>query len=90
MSRAHALILLLLSALVLCSALGVVYAKYASRKLFVELESLRGYVLDEEVEWGRLLLEQSTLAAHARVERIARDDLSLRQPRPEEVRLLRP
>jgi len=47
-------------------------------------------VVAEEVEWGRLLLERSTLAAHARVERIARDDLHLRQPRPEEVRLLRP
>jgi len=82
--------LLGLALLVLVSAMGVVYAKFASRKLFVELEGLRGQVVAEEVEWGRLLLERSTLAAHARVERIARDDLHLRQPRPEEVRLLRP
>lgn len=90
MSRAQALMLLGLALLVLVSAMGVVYAKFASRKLFVELEGLRGQVVAEEVEWGRLLLERSTLAAHARVERIARDDLHLRQPRPEEVRLLRP
>jgi len=89
-SRAQALMLLGLALLVLVSAMGVVYAKFASRKLFVELEGLRGQVVAEEVEWGRLLLERSTLAAHARVERIARDDLHLRQPRPEEVRLLRP
>ncbi len=57
---------------VLMSAVGVVYAKHASRKLFVEQEALRKERDRLDIETGRLLLEQSTWAAHSRIERVAR------------------
>ena len=44
---------------VLMSALGVVYTKHESRKLFVELDRLKTERDQINVEWGRLQLEQS-------------------------------
>lgn len=74
-----------LLALVVCSALGVVAAQHHARRLFSELEreQVRAQALD--VEWGRLQLEQSTWAAHARVEKIARERIGMRPPARGEV-----
>lgn len=80
----------LLSLAVLFSAVGVVYAKYASRKHFVELQSLRAEREAVDVEWGRLQLEQSTWATHSRVERMARNKLDMRLPMAEEVMVITP
>ncbi|THF61903.1 cell division protein FtsL [Pseudothauera nasutitermitis] len=67
-------------ALTVASALGVVAAQHQSRKLFSELEREQARARGLEVEWGQLQLEQSTWAAHARVERMARDTLGMRTP----------
>lgn len=80
----------LLSLAVLFSAVAVVYAKYASRKHFVELQSLRAEREAVDVEWGRLRLEQSTWATHSRVERIARNKLDMRLPVADEVMVITP
>jgi cell division protein FtsL len=86
--RLLAISLLLLA--VLATATAVVYAKYASRKHFVELERLRAERDEIEVEWGRLQLEQGTWATHGRVERIARKRLQMRIPSSSEVVVIRP
>ncbi len=89
--RQHGFILVvILSIAVVISATGVVYAKYASRKQFVELESLRTKRDAVDVEWGKLQLEQSTWATHGRVERIAREKLNMRIPLVGEVKVIRP
>ncbi len=90
MNRGRFVLASLLLLLVLASATAVVYAKYASRKQFVELERLRGERDAAEVEWGRLQLEQSTWATHGRVERIARKRLDMRIPSTDEVVVIRP
>ncbi|MGD2084208.1 MAG: cell division protein FtsL [Chromatiales bacterium] len=90
MTRAKVLTVLVAAVLVVGSAVGVAFAKYETRKLFVELEGLRDGRDALETEWGQLQLEQSTLAAHGRVERLASDRLSMRQPRPEEVVVISP
>ena len=90
MSRGRVLALILLSLLVLASAIGVVYAKYLSRKLFVELDGLREQRDAQDVEWGQLQLEQSTLGANGRIEQLAVQRLGMRQPRPDEVFVLVP
>jgi cell division protein FtsL len=82
--------IVLLGVAVVASATGVVYAKYASRRHFVELETLRAKRDAVDVEWGRLQLEQSTWATHGRVERIAREKLDMRIPLVEEVKVIRP
>lgn len=62
------------------SALALVYTKHESRKLFVELEGLTHERDELNIEWGQLQIEQSTWATHARIERVARDDLELVRP----------
>jgi cell division protein FtsL len=76
------LILLLLA--VVC-ALATVAANHKGRKLFVELEQEQVRMRQLEVEWGQLLLEQSTWAGHARIEKIARVMLAMRPPAPGQV-----
>jgi len=74
-----------LLALVVCSALGVVAAQHQARKLFSELEREQVRAQGLDVEWGQLQLEQSTWAAHGRVEKIARQRVGMRPPAPGEV-----
>ena len=77
-----------LAAGVLISALASVYAKHQSRKLFVETQALVAERDRLEMDWGRLQIEQSTQANHARVESIARERLSMRTPTPDDVKLV--
>ncbi len=76
--------LLLLLVAVVC-ALFVVSSNHRARKLFTELESTQKHMRDLEVEWGQLQLEQSTVAAHVRVEKLARDRLGMRAPAPGQI-----
>jgi cell division protein FtsL len=70
----------LLFVAVLTSALGVVYCKYQSRILFTELQALQALRDELGVEWGRLQLEQSTWAAHGRIETVAGEHLHMHLP----------
>lgn len=76
---------LILLALIVAFALSAVSANHNARKLFAGLEREQNRMRDLEVEWGQLQLEQGTLAAHARVERIARDKLGMRSPAPGQI-----
>ncbi|THF61195.1 cell division protein FtsL [Pseudothauera rhizosphaerae] len=77
-------------ALVVASALGVVAAQHQARKLFSELEREQARARGLEVEWGQLQLEQSTWAAHGRVERMAHEVLGLRPPASGQVIVVEP
>lgn len=90
MTRARLIIVILLSLAVILSATGVVYAKYASRKFFLELQVLHSERDVLDVQWGRLQLEQSTWATHGRIERIARKRLDMHIPLAAEVMVIRP
>ena len=83
-------LVIILTMVVLASSLGVVYAKHQSRKLFVELDTLKKERDEMNVEWGRLQLEQSTLATHGRIERIAKKRLGMKTPEYEQVLIVRP
>jgi cell division protein FtsL len=61
-------------------ALSTVTSNHRARKLFTELEREQNRMRELEVEWGQLQLEQSTWAAHARVEKIARERLGMKMP----------
>jgi cell division protein FtsL len=71
--------------LVLGSALLLVYSKHQSRKLFVELQQLKSEVGRLNTEWSQLQLEQSAWSGHGRIERIARERLSMEMPEHDEV-----
>lgn len=67
------------------TSMALVYTKHESRKLFVELEGLTHERDDLNIEWGQLQIEQSTWATHARIERVATDDLSLVRPESTDI-----
>ena len=83
--RQPVLLVFVFAAVCVVSALAVVYTKHASRKLFVELEQLTDDRDELNIEWGQLQIEQSTWATHARIERVATDDLSLARPASSEI-----
>jgi len=51
------------------------------QQLMIQKDALR-------VEWGRLLLEQGTLAEHRRVDQVARHKLNMVMPDPRRIVLL--
>jgi cell division protein FtsL len=67
------------------SAVALVYTKHDARKLFVELESLSHERDELNIEWGQLQIEQSTWATHARIEKVAAEDLSLSRPETSDI-----
>ena len=79
---------LVLGLLVVVSAVATVYAKHESRKLYAELQVLQRERDRLEMEWGQLQIEQSTWSTHARVERMAREEIGMGEPAPEQLRML--
>ena len=79
--------LILLLTMVLGSALTVIYVKHQSRVLFSELRNLQKLQDQQVIQWGRLQLQNTTLATHSNVESRARKNLKMRLP--ENVQLVR-
>ena len=79
-----------LALIVLASSLGVIYTKHQSRKFFVELDTLQKERDEMNVEWGRLQLEQSTLATHGRIERTAKQRLDMVTPEYKQILIVKP
>jgi cell division protein FtsL len=79
------LLTLVIAAFCVVSALALVYTKHESRRLFVELEQLTVERDELNIEWGQLQIEQSTWATHARIERVALEELSLMRPTPTDI-----
>jgi cell division protein FtsL len=67
------------------SALALIFTKHESRKIFIELEQLTTERDKLNIEWGQLQIEQSTWATHARIEKVAIEELSLQRPRSTEI-----
>lgn len=84
MSRTH---VLLMAVLIVC-ALGVVTSQNKARKLFVDLQKEKDRAQQMEIEWGQLQLEQSTLATPARVEKLATVKLQMQLPKGAQVRFV--
>ncbi len=74
------LVFSLVLSLLVASALGVIYSSYKSRQLFSELQQHSRETMQLEEQWGRLLLEQSTWASHARIEQLAKSKLNMVVP----------
>jgi cell division protein FtsL len=81
---------LVLFAILVACALGLVTSQHKARKLYVELQNEQERTKRLEVEWGQLQLEQQTWAMHGRVEKIASDQLDMRVPTPSRIQLVAP
>jgi cell division protein FtsL len=80
----------LLILVLLVSALSVIYSKYQSRLIFIEIQKQERELDQYEVEWGQLQLELTTLAEQNRVEQVAREQLKLVMPVREEIIYIKP
>jgi cell division protein FtsL len=78
MTRLH----LALVAALIASALGLVHTSYETRQLFAELERSRNELARLDAEFKRLEAERQAQATHLRVERVARERLSMRTVTP--------
>jgi cell division protein FtsL len=78
--NARLIFLLIALALVISSALGVVYTRHESRRAAVELGLLEDQRDEFIAEWSRLQLEQAWLADASHVESKAREHLGMEIP----------
>ncbi|MBL4743460.1 MAG: cell division protein FtsL [Cycloclasticus sp.] len=72
-------------ALVMMSALTVVYVKYDARLKFNQLQKEFREQDRLGVEWGRLQLEQNTWSSNNRIENLARTKLGLQAPTSDQI-----
>jgi len=72
----------------LMTALGVVYTKHQSRMQFKELRTVQKAIDDANIEWGRLQIEESTLARFGRIEDLAARKLDMRMPEHREIKMV--
>jgi cell division protein FtsL len=84
------LLLVVLLACTIASAIGVVYMRHMHRKLFVELSRLERERDDLDIEFGRLQLEQATWAESNRVDQIARERMGMKFPESSDIVVVRP
>jgi cell division protein FtsL len=89
MSARHVLLALLLAANV-ATAIGVVYARHQHRQLFVALDRVTRERDELNIDFGRLQLEQATWAESNRVDQIARTRLGMKFPEGAEIEVVRP
>jgi len=87
-SRQPLLLTMIFAVVCVMAAMAVIYTKHESRKLFVELEQLTSERDELNIEWGQLQIEQSTWATHARIERVALEELSLVRPKSTEIYII--
>lgn len=82
------LAVVILATSVVASGVWVVQAKHEARQLFAELQELEREQDRLQIDWGRLQIEQSTLATHPRIESLARERLDLAAPNETQVRIV--
>lgn len=73
----------------LCSAFCIVYTKDLNRRLFIQYQILQREKTEELIQWGKLLLEQSTWSAQSRIQQIAQKQLGMQIPTEKEVILIK-
>ena len=84
----NVLISLSLVAMLLASAIGVVVSAHKNRVLFNGLSQLHEERDHFQREWSQLLLEQSALSAHGRVENLASTRFNMIVPGRQDIVLV--
>ena len=68
---------LILTAVLVASALSLVNARYQARHLFIDLERSQQQARQLDIDWAQLQLDQSTLGKNECIEQIATKDLNM-------------
>jgi|GEM_PF-150034 len=77
-----------LTVLLIMSSLGVISSAQQNRALFDELTQLQEQRDDYQRQWSQLLLEQSALGAHGRIEQFAASHSDMVVPSREQIVLV--
>ena len=72
------------------TAIGVVNARHEHRQLFVQLTRLEHARDELNIDFGRLQLEQATVAEATRIDQVARVRLGMKFPEAADVVVIRP
>ncbi|WP_395344749.1 cell division protein FtsL [Ningiella sp. W23] len=83
---------LFLVALYLCviaSALAVVVSTHKNRQLIISHEQLIQQKDALDIEWRHLIIEQTALTEHNRIERMMQEKLDMRRPTQADEKLVR-
>lgn len=83
------LLLIILFFLVVSSALAVVVSAHENRRLVIAHEQLIQEKDQLDIQWRHLIIEQSALTEHNRIERAVLSKLDMRRPTREDEILLR-
>ncbi len=67
------------------SSLAVIWSTHVSRQLLNELQQLEKERNRLQVEWGQLLLEQSSMVSQGRIEDMAQQQLGMQIPAMDKV-----
>jgi cell division protein FtsL len=74
----------------LLTALAVIYSKYYSRLMFIEIQKQEKALDQYEIQWGQMQLELKMLAEQNRVELKAQEELKLMMPLREKIIYIKP
>jgi cell division protein FtsL len=85
---ARLLLAILIAANVL-SAIGVVFARHEHRQLFIALTKLEKARDELNIDFGRLQLEQATWAESNRIDQVARMRLGMKFPEAGDIVVVR-
>ena len=80
----------LVGAAVFLSAIALIDARHQNRVLFEQLDQLHEQRDQLNVDWGRLLLEESTWSTHAYIEQSATQKLDMGLPANPQVLVVKP
>lgn len=74
---------------VLASAGAVILSAHHNRQMSIALEQLLQQKDQLDVEWRHLILEQSALTEHNRIENLVKDQLGMHRPSPDKEVVVR-
>lgn len=80
---------LLLTVIVLLTGLAVIYVADLNRREFISLQNRESQAYQLRLDWGKLLLEQSTWSAQARIQSIAQERLGMTAPVNSEIVMIK-
>ena len=71
---------LILLVLIFASAMGVVLTTHDTRQAVSKLDQVQSKRLQLDNEWRNLIIEETALAEHSRVQDVAHSDLDMKRP----------
>lgn len=79
----------LLLMILLVSGISVIFTTFKQRLLLNELQGLENQRNELQVQWGQMLIEQSTFSLEGRIERKAVEELQMELPEISDIVMVR-